>query len=92
MQMLNIKKDIDTYIHTAWKDGKFIFEKESIEKIMERLYRWYGISAVYENEDVKKQIFSGVMTRFARVEDVLHLIAGTATVDFEIKGNTVFVK
>lgn len=92
MQKLNIKKDIDTYIHTAWKDGKFIFEKESIEKIMERLYRWYGISAVYENEDVKKQIFSGVMTRFARVEDVLHLIAGTATVDFEIKGNTVFVK
>lgn len=91
-QKLNIKKDIDTYIHTAWKDGKFIFEKESVEKIMERLYRWYGISAVYENEDVKKQIFSGVITRFARVEDVLHLIAGTATVDFEIKGNTVFVK
>ncbi len=85
-------KQVDTFVYTAWKDGKFVFEEESVEEIMERLSRWYGIEVFFKNEEVKHQIFSGVITRLTDVKDVLHLIEGTATVEFEIKGNTVIVK
>ena len=85
-------KKVDTFVYTAWKDGKFVFENESIEEIMERLTRWYDIKVFFENESVKNQIFNGVITRFVDVEDVLHLIEGTATVKFGINGNMIIVR
>lgn len=87
-----VVQEVDTYTYTAWKDGKFVFEEENIERIMERLARWYNLNVFYANENVKNQLFNGVLTRFTEVEDILHVIEQTATVEFEIKGNTVIVK
>ena len=85
-------RDVDTFAYTAWKSGKFAFEEETIEEIMERLLRWYDMEVFYQNEEVKWQVFSGVITRYAEVRDILHLIECTATVHFDVKGNTVIVK
>ena len=87
-----VVQEVDTYTYTAWKDGKFVFEEENIERIMERLARWYNLNVFYANENVKNQLFNGVLTRFTEVEDILRVIEQTATVEFEIKGNTVIVK
>lgn len=87
-----VVQEVDTYTYTAWKDGKFVFEEENIERIMERLARWYNLNVFYANESVKNQLFNGVLTRFTEVEDILRVIEQTATVEFEIKGNTVIVK
>ena len=86
-----VVQEVDTYTYTAWKDGKFVFEEENIERIMERLARWYNLNVFYANESVKNQLFNGVLTRFTEVEDILRVIEQTATVEFEIKGNTVIV-
>ena len=59
---------------------------------MERLARWYDLNVFYANEAVKTQLFNGVITRFANVEDILYLIEQTATVHFEIKDHTVIVR
>ena len=87
-----VVQEVDTYTYTAWKDGKFVFEEENIERIMERLARWYNLNVFYANESGKNQLFNGVLTRFTEVEDILRVIEQTATVEFEIKGNTVIVK
>lgn len=84
--------EVDPLGHTAWRNGEFVFYEESVEKIMERLARWYDIQVSYINDDVRKQTFSGIINRFERVEDVLRLIEEVAIVRFEIKGNTVLVK
>ena len=87
-----IKKSVDSYVNTAWKDGKFVFENETIEEIMQRLGRKYDFDIRYENENVKKQEFTGIIEYFPDVRNILHLIEGTATVVFEIKGKTIIVK
>lgn len=88
---LRVKK-VDLFVYTAWKDGKFVFENETIEEIMKRLGRWYELKVFFENENAKNQIFSGIITRFTDVRDVLHLIEGTATIKFEINGNVIIVR
>lgn len=88
---LRVKK-VDPFVYTAWKDGKFVFEEETIEEIMERLGRWYEVKVIFENANAKNQIFSGIITRFTDVQDVLHLIEGTATIKFEINGNVIIVR
>ena len=89
-QQVNVKA-IVPYVYTAWKDGKFVFDEEPVEEIMKRLSRWYGIKVVYKNEQVKEQLFTGIITRYAEVKDVLHLIEETALVHFYLNGNVVTV-
>lgn len=85
-------ENVDPYGAIAWKDGKFVFEDEPIEEIMERLSRWYDIKVFYANERIKKHTFTGIITRFADISDVLHLMEETAAVEFRIQGDTVTVK
>ena len=83
--------DVDTYYYTAWRAGEFVFQNETIEEIMDRLCRWYDTEVFYANDDVKGKRFTGVIARFTDVADVLHLIGETATVQFNLKGNTITV-
>ena len=84
-------ENVDSYGVVAWKDGKFVFEDEPIEEIMERLSRWYDVKVFYANERIKKHTFTGIITRFADISDVLHLMEETAA-EFRIQGDTVTVK
>lgn len=86
------KKRVDAYVYTAWKDGKFVFENETIEEIMQRLGRKYDLDIYYENEDVKEQVFTGIIECYPDVMNILHIIEGTATVVFEMRGKTIIVK
>ena len=49
------KIEVNANYFSAWKDGKFIFEDEPLENILNSLARWYNISVFYrdrvENED-----------------------------------------
>lgn len=85
-------EDTDPYRYIAWKDGEFVFERETIEEIMERLGRWYDVKVFYENESLKQKRFTGVTSRYEDIEQVLRLIEGPATLRFEVKGNVVTVK
>ena len=85
-------ENVDPYGAVAWKDGKFVFEDEPMEEIMERLSRWYDVKVFYANERIKKHTFTGIITRFADISDVLHLMEETAAVEFRIQGDTVTVK
>ena len=85
-------EDTDPYRYIAWKDGEFVFERETIEEIMDRLGRWYDVKVFYENESLKQKRFTGVISRYEDIEQVLRLIEGPATLRFEVKGNVVTVK
>ena len=82
----------NTYLYTAWKEGTFAFKDETIEEIMGRLSRWYDLNVFYANEEVKKQLYDGIIPQVKDFEDILRMIEGTATIHFEIKGNTVIVR
>ena len=85
-------EEADPYRYIAWKDGEVVFERETIEEIMERLGRWYDVKVFYENESLKQKRFTGVISRYENIEQVLRLIEGPATLRFEVKGNVVMVK
>ncbi len=52
----------------------------------------YDLNVFYANEEVKKQLYDGIIPQVKDFEDVLRMIEGTATIHFEIKGNTVIVR
>ncbi|MNR38140.1 hypothetical protein D3C85_1562170 [compost metagenome] len=74
----------------AWKNGKFIFDNESIEDIMLELSRWYDVEIVYQG-DVSNRIFTGSMSRKMGLAAILAKISYTEAVHFKIEGRRVTV-
>ncbi|MDQ2179654.1 FecR family protein [Marinifilum sp. D714] len=87
-----LKQVVNTDIYTAWKDGRFVFENESLEDIMTRLSRWYNVEVSFLNESVKKLRFSGDLTRYDNIDQILELIEVTQKVKFTIKDRTLLVE
>ncbi|WP_282016335.1 FecR family protein [Marinifilum flexuosum] len=87
-----LKQVVDTEIYTAWKDGRFVFENESLEDIMIRLSRWYNVEVSFLNESVKELRFSGDLTRYDNIDQILELIEVTQKVKFTIKDRALWVE
>lgn len=83
---------VDPYAYVAWKEGEFVFERETIVEIMERLCRWYDVKVVYADEEVKQKRFTGVINRYETIGEALRLIGGPATLRFDITGDVITVR
>lgn len=85
VQQADLEKNID------WKSNKFIFKNESLEGIMRKISRWYDVEVEYAGSVPKQETFSGTLSRFDRVEKVLHRLEMTGEVSFKIKGRRITV-
>jgi len=73
-----------------WKNGYFYFEDEHIESIMKKISRWYDMDIIYEGK-VATDGFSGVVTKFSDVKELLNMLEETGKVKFKIQGRRIIV-
>ena len=85
------KREVDTYLHTAWKDGRIVFRNMRLEDLFTTLARWYDLEVVYLNPEVKDIRFTGDMDKTERFGDILRIIEQNRRVHFHVKGRTVSV-
>lgn len=74
----------------AWKNGDFDFNSEKIESIMKKLSRWYNIGVTYQG-NVQSKSFTGKISRFKNISQVLKMLSETNSVHFKIKERRVIV-
>lgn len=75
----------------SWKSGYFTFNREQLDEIMRKVSRWYGVNVIYKDEQIKFIPFSGTITRFINVSEVLKMLELTGKVKFEIEGDNIIV-
>lgn len=85
-------KEVDTALFTAWTKGEFRFDNTSIENIFTVLQRWYKIEVFYLNAHVRQEVFTGKLPRFDNLQVILEIMEKVSDLQFEMKGNTVFIK
>jgi transmembrane sensor len=73
----------------SWKSGYFTFNREYLDEVMRKMSRWYSVDVVYKNEQIKSIPFSGTITRFANVSEVLKMLELTGKVKFTIEGKNI---
>ena len=83
---------VDVAYEVAWKNGYFMFDKESLEDMMTTLSRWYNIDVVFENKSKRKLVFSGLLNRANDIEELLMNFEKTGEIEFEIEKNTITIK
>ena len=86
------KIEVNANYFSAWKDGKFIFEDEPLENILNSLARWYNISVFYQNEELKNFHFTGDLERYDDFSVALRLLEKATNIRFLVTGRTVVVQ
>ena len=85
------KEKVDVALYTAWKDGLFKFERESLENIMMVLGRWYDVTVFFQNNALRESLFTGDLKKYDSIEEHLRMLELTTNVGFQIHGNIILV-
>lgn len=85
-------RTVNTYIYTAWKDGVFIFNNESMESIMRKLSRWYNVKINFDNERTKEILFFGKVKRYENINTILTMIKKTEEVTYSTENNQIIIR
>lgn len=86
-----IVDEVDTRNYTSWRSGHFVFNKMSIEQILNDISKWYSFEVDYKNEEVKNLIFCGSLKKHEDLNKFLTAIELAGGVKFEISGNKLIV-
>lgn len=86
------KHTVDPYPFVAWKEGRFVFERQPLGEVMHTLARWYDLTVVFETPALKEIAFTGSLERFEGFEFIVQMMEMTGGVGFEIHGNTITIK
>ncbi|RQO74437.1 anti-sigma factor [Pedobacter sp. KBW06] len=87
---LTVRKDVDLSESIAWKNGLFVFEQEDVFSIMNKISRWYDIEVVYHG-NLKGKKYSGNISKFEDVTEVLKTMQLTGTIQFKVEGRRIIV-
>ena len=49
----------NTIVETSWLDNKLVFSNEEFQSVARKMERWYGVSIVFDREDLKMFPFTG---------------------------------
>jgi transmembrane sensor len=82
---------VDASLVVAWKEGQFSFQNEALESIMRKVGRWYDVDVVYEDENLRKAIIWGKVSRFENISKVLSKLQLTGQAKFKVEGRSVYV-
>lgn len=74
----------------AWKNGYFRFNDDRIDEIMPLLSRWYDVEVNYEGK-ISDERFSGTISRYKNINEVLAMLSYSNAVKFKIEGRRITV-
>jgi len=83
---------VDPAFAIDWKNGEFRFKNESLPSIIQKLSRWYGVRFVMDSRYELMPSFSGSVSRFDNISEVLKMLEETGNIKFYINGKVVTVK
>lgn len=84
-------RKVHTELYTAWHQGRYAFEEERVEHILNKLSRWYGTTVFFVDEEAKSLIFSGNIRKYETIENLLKAMEATGSIHFDIKDKTILV-
>lgn len=88
------KQDASTTVRTvnaemvaSWRYGKFVFENQTLEEIMQELSRWYNFEYEFSNNDLKQIEFMGSIPRYSQFDTALTILEKSGGIHFKRQGN-----
>lgn len=83
-------KKVNVAENIAWKNGDFLFEKESLTSVLRQVSRWYNVEIV-DQTGQQDMYLTGSVSRNKKLSTVLTALATISNLKFAIKDQQVIV-
>jgi len=84
-------KEVDTDEAVAWRNGFFIFDNENMESAMRKISRWYNVDIIFKQQELKKEILGGSVSRAENITALLRVLSKAANVNMKIEGKSIVI-
>lgn len=86
-----VVKNVDVEAYTAWNEGRFFFDNQSLKDITDILSRWYNIDIRFKTDGIQQLHFTGSLDRYDTIEPIIQAISSTVNVKVEVKGHVLYI-
>ena len=83
------EKDFDIY--TAWREGRYEFRNESVDKVFQIMERWWDVEIDYNKEAFKYEYISGVLRKHKPIKQHFEVINELVPIDYHIDNDDITV-
>lgn len=83
---------VDTEIYTAWKNGEFYFDNESLLDIAKEIGKWYNVSVIFRSPEKMHARLFFAAPRDGGIEALLELLNGLDKAKFSYKDGQVMIE
>lgn len=83
--------DADTAAVRSWLHGRFVFENQSLSRIMKELSRWYNFDYSFADRSLATTVFMGSVPRYGDFREVLDILEKSGGIRFSLQGKKVVI-
>ena len=83
---------VETYLHTAWKDGKFVFKDADLQAIIQELEKLYDVRIHLENDSLLKLHFRGMFEYEQNIFSALETLERTTNIKYRMTGRDIWLE
>ena len=82
---------VNTHLYTSWREGYFVFEKQSLDKILKKISRYYDVSILLNDQSLENETFTGSLDLRNSVVPVLEAIGEIINARVEKKEDKILI-
>lgn len=87
----NIVKKVYPQDAIAWKEGRFLFDNERLEDVMDKIGVWYDIHIEFSHSELKEERIFATGNRQENLSMVLDKIEATGVANFTIEKEKILI-
>ena len=77
-------------VETGWVQNKLVFKNETLEDVASKMQRWYSVTIVVKNEQLKKELLTGIFEK-ETIQQALKALQYTTKFNYQFKNDTITI-
>ncbi len=77
-------------VETGWVQNKLVFTNESLEDVASKMQRWYSVTIVIKNEQLKKELLTGIFEK-ETIQQALKALQYTTRFNYKTTNDTITI-
>ncbi len=77
-------------VETGWVQNKLVFTNESLEDVASKMQRWYSVTIVIKNEQLKQELLTGIFEK-ETIQQALKALQYTTRFNYKTTNDTITI-
>lgn len=84
-------RPVNTDVVTSWRKGRFVFEHQTLVRIMQDLSRWYDFEYEFTDDSLRGEEFMGSIPRYSDFTTAIAILEKCGGIKFSVSDGKVIV-